>query len=455
MKKIVKLKYEFMIAGVFSLIVGGVLAISLSSLVEELIFKNRDFNELANKRNESVLENLYHFVDTKSQDEQIVYQGLEDFKNNFNSNYGNNAFIVDNNGNVKLTHSNLGIKQIDISAGEGKFISINNQKYVGKNIFKINDDSILVLLYENYIDDDLNVIVFGMILSGFIFIMIVTSRVKYITEISNSLRKIAKGDLTSRVDIKYKNELRTLGEDINYMAEELQREDQEQREFITNISHDLRTPLTTMLGYLKMLDAGTYKNEDELKKYIKITSRKGNNLKTMIDDFFDYAKISSNDIDEEKVLINLNEMILQLISEEEIHLQEKNLSIKVELDNSSIFTYVNPMLIYRAFNNLISNAIKYSKESTEITIKLKLEECEAITYGVLYVANIPRDKITREHTSKLFKRLYKVDKSRNDKGSGLGLVITEEIIKNHNGFVKVDLVEEKIIFSIGLIREVI
>lgn len=444
-----------MIAGVVSLIVGGILAISLSSLVHELIFKNRDFNELANKRNESVLENLYHFVDIKSEDEQKVYQGLKDFKNNSNSDYGNNAFIVDNDGNVKLTHSNLGIKQLNISEGEGKFITINNQKYVGKNILRINEDSILVLLYENYIDDDLNVIVFGMLLSGFIFITIISSRVKYITEVSDSLRKIANGDLTSRVEIKYKNELRTLGEDINYMAGELQREDQEQREFITNISHDLRTPLTTMLGYLKMMDAGAYKNEEELKKYIKITNKKGNNLKIMIDDFFDYAKISSNDIEEESILINLNEMILQLVSEEEIHLQEKNLSIKVELDSSSVFTYGNPILIYRAFNNLLSNAIKYSKESTEIVIRLKFEEYENVTYGILQVENIPRDKITKEHTNKLFKRLYKVDKSRNDRGNGLGLVITEEIIKKHNGFVKVDLINEKIIFSIGIIREVI
>ena len=442
-----------MMAVFIAIVMGGIITFAINGIFGDMIFRNKDLEKLASKRNEEVLNNLFHFVDIKSGDEVKIYKEIKYFMENSNGSQGNNIFIVDNSGKVKLTHSKLGINEIDINQGEGSFIDLIGEKYVGRNIIRINDDNLLVLLSENYIDNELNIILLGAILSGIIFIMLIKSRVEYISNLSKSVRKIAKGNLATRIELKYQNELKTLGEDINYMAGELQREENYQKEFITNISHDLRTPLTTMLGYSKMIEDGNYDNQDELKKYVGIINKKGQNLKLMIDEFFDYSKLSSNDMNIEKVLVNLNEMILQLISEEEVNLQMKNLSIEVELEKSKIFTYADPVLIYRAFENLINNAIKYSKESTVISISLKSENIEGVDYGVLYVENIPNSEITKANIENLFKRLYKVDKSRSNEGSGLGLVITKEIVKLHNGVITARLKDRKIILRLGLIKE--
>ena len=442
-----------MIAIFIAIVIGGIITFAINGIFGDMIFRNKDLEKLASKRNEEVLNNLFHFVDIKSGDEVKIYKEIKYFMENSNGSQGNNIFIVDNSGKVKLTHSKLGINEIDINQGEGSFIDLIGEKYVGRNIIRINDDNLLVLLSENYIDNELNIILLGAILSGIIFIMLIKSRVEYISNLSKSVRKIAKGNLATRIELKYQNELKTLGEDINYMAGELQREENYQKEFITNISHDLRTPLTTMLGYSKMIEDGNYDNQDELKKYVGIINKKGQNLKLMIDEFFDYSKFSSNDMNIEKVLVNLNEMILQLISEEEVNLQMKNLSIEVELEKSKIFTYADPVLIYRAFENLINNAIKYSKESTVISISLKSENIEGINYGILYVENMPDSEITKANIENLFKRLYKVDKSRSNEGSGLGLVITKEIVKLHNGVITARLKDRKIILRLGLIKE--
>ncbi|MBU3228524.1 histidine kinase dimerization/phospho-acceptor domain-containing protein [Clostridium algidicarnis] len=92
------------------------------------------------------------------------------------------------------------------------------------------------------------------------------------------------------------NELTQLAEDINYMAQELMEQDLNQKRFIINISYDLRTPLTTMLGYSKMIEEKSYSNEYELERNVSIVNRKGMHLKTLLEDFFDYAKLSSMDI---------------------------------------------------------------------------------------------------------------------------------------------------------------
>lgn len=248
------------------------------------------------------------------------------------------------------------------------------------------------------------------------------------------------------------DELRDLAQNINYMAEELQKQDINQKEFITNISHDLRTPLTTILGYSKMIERKVYKDEEELNKYVSIINQKGNYLKTMMEDFFDYSRLSSRDLELEKNLINLNEVVLQLLDGEEINFENKDLSLKVLLERKAICTYGDPMLVARAFNNLISNSLKYSKENFKVKIQLKEKNINGVNYGVFTVENTSNQPMKEEAVENLFKRLYKLDKARNDKDSGLGLAITQEIVKLHNGFVEATLCDENIRFSIGLIQ---
>lgn len=262
---------------------------------------------------------------------------------------------------------------------------------------------------------------------------------------------IARGQLSHRIILKYNNELTDLAKDINYMTEEIDKQDKNQREFITNISRDLRMPLTTILGYSKMLEDKVYSSEEELERYISIINKKGNYLKAMIENFFDYAKILSQDIAIEKMNINLNEVIRQLLDDEDEILKEKNLTIEFKETGKSIYTIADPMLIARAIGNLIGNALKYSLPNTIVKIELNKERRNEINYGIFSIENIAKNRISYDDSKNLLNRLYKVNKSRNEEGSGLGLVITKEIITLHDGFIKTDINEDKIKFIVGLI----
>lgn len=441
--------------GIFiSIIVGWILAALIANGYRSIAYNQSKLEKLAIDRNEDKLSVLNYFIDIDSKDEEKIKEGFDIFSNNQDGLERDNIYLVDNNGIIKKYNGKFPIKQIDLTIGEGKHVSYTNIKYTATNIFRVNENTLLVYMYENYLYNDLMMMIIWFLLSGIIFIILVASRVRYIEKIGEAVKEIAKGNLYNRVDIKYKNELTTLGEDINYMARELEFEDMNQRQFITNISHDLRTPLTTILGYSKMIENKVYSTEEELEKYISVINKKGNLLKTMLDDFFDYAKLSSKDIETENTLINLNEMIKQLLDEEEINFKNKNLIINRTIENKKIFIHGDPILIARAFNNLIGNAIKYSKENTIINISVKEESKEGVDYGIVYIENTPRNMLTEENINNFFKRLYKADKSRKEEGSGLGLAITKEIVKAHRGFIDVNLVNGEVLFKIGLIAEV-
>lgn len=450
MKKIVKLKGELILAVCISAISGIIIAFIVSSIYRQITLNDDKLKALANERNNKEIEMIKKQLKIDLKNESIVYANIKRIENILKPSYINRVFVVDNNGYVKLSIGEIGIKQFDLSKGEGVTLIVNDNEFIATNIIKLNEQSYIVYLNENYIYNDMIIFEVSFIAIMIIFLILISGRVKYISDMAKDVRTITIGNLSNRVKLKYKNELTGLAEDINYMAQEIQHKELNQKEFITNISHDLRTPLTTILGYSKMIEQKVYSNEEDLERYISIITKKCNYLNTMMDDFFHYAKLSSSDMELEKVTINLNELVMQLLDGEEINFKKNDLKLDVLLLNKSIYTYGDSIFIARALGNLINNALKYSKNDTVVTTCLKEENINGINYGVFSIENIPNNNISEDVVDNLFKRLYKVDKSRNEEGSGLGLVITQEIIKAHNGFIEVKLVEGRIKFIIGL-----
>lgn len=366
--------------------------------------------------------------------------------------FGYSFYVVEASGTV-VAGSNKGLMAIDknnIIDGKKEY----SKSKADNNIFKITgcdnlkDNYFLYYVYLGYGHDDTDMLANAFI--GFIicFFLLIWGRISYISKIKLSVQTIAEGDLTHRVPLKYKNELMELAEDINFMAAELEKEDRKRSEFLTNISHDLRTPLTTILGYVDMIKKEKYDSKEELDEYINIIEHKGMFLKDMLEDFFEYSKLSSKDIVLNWENLELNELARQVFQEEESEFAEKSLKLKLELPQEPVYINGDADLLSRAVNNLLSNALKYSKENTSVKIKISKEKINNDIYGVFAISNVPKDSISEAEVDNFFERLYKKDQSRQGQGSGLGLSIVKDIAKLHGGIVKGCNEREELIFKL-------
>ena len=448
MKRIIKLRGELILGVCISTVAAVIIALTFNTFYREKTLTEEKLVAMATEKNNHDFDMVKKQLQVSSNNENLVYENMKRLEKIINYSDVDRIFVVDNEGNVKKSTGEIPIRQIDLTYGEGSRIIIRKSKFIATNIIKLNRNSYLVYLNENYIYNDLIVYQVAAITMIVIFLIMISGRVEYISNIANDVRDIAKGDLSKRVAIKYKNELTDLAEDINYMVRELENQDLNEKEFITNISHDLRTPLTTILGYSKMIEQRVYSNEEDLQRYVSIINKKGRYLKSMMDDFFDYTKLSSKDMKLDMIVMNLGELILQLLDGEELNFQKRNLKLDVKLENKVFNIHGDSMLMARALGNLINNALKYSKDNTTVNITLKEQMINETNYGVFQIDNIPKNNISEEQAENLFNRLYKVSKARNEEGSGLGLAITQEIIKAHNGSIKVKLIEGRIRFGI-------
>lgn len=212
--------------------------------------------------------------------------------------------------------------------------------------------------------------------------------------------------------------------------EKLARENEEKKdELIVYLAHDIKTPLTSMIGYLSLLSEIKDMPEEQRNKYIDITLDKSYRLEDLINELFDVARFNSEKIILEKEELNLNLMLEQIIDDFYPVLKELNKKIKFT-PKEEIKLYGDPDKLSRVFNNLIKNAINYSSDDSNIDISAIKDEKNAIIKIINKGKQIPKEKLDR-----IFEKFYRLDSSRTSKtgGSGLGLAIAKEIIELHHG----------------------
>ncbi|QWH17730.1 HAMP domain-containing histidine kinase [Bacillus mycoides] len=269
-----------------------------------------------------------------------------------------------------------------------------------------------------------------------IFLILVRKKIVYLKLISDNVNDIANGKLGLIIEIEGKDELTQLAQNINYMSKELESTFEQERqlertknELITNVSHDLRTPLTSIIGYVDLLKRGQYSCKVQLQEYLETTYLKSQRLKYLIDELFEYTRLS--DIDAK---LNLNEVdlsgLLEQIVGEYIPIFEKeSLIVQKSITEETIPIFMDVEKMIRVYENLFMNAIKYSMKPSELSICLELIGNKAI----LKVSN----KVVKAPVSdpnKLFERFFRGDKARkDDQGNGLGLAISKRIVELHNG----------------------
>ncbi|MBM7868766.1 signal transduction histidine kinase [Clostridium pascui] len=341
-----------------------------------------------------------------------------------------------------------------------------NQKYImrsiGMEVFVANMISILVagIVYLTAF----NITYWNMFISLLwavpvyilVFHLLARRKIKYIKEITTGIQEISKGNLDFKVAERGNDEFKILAKNINKMSVELKnkiederRAEQTKNELITNVSHDLKTPLTTIIGYLTLVKDKNYDSEIAMNNYVERAYLKSLRLKKLIEDLFEYTKITNGVIKVNKTTVNIVELMDQLLGEMSILAKQNNLSFETEYSSHEIYVDVDSDLMARTFENILSNSIKYSYK--ELNSKIFISIIENKGKVNLSFEN-QGDTIPTEVLPLLFERFYRVDKSRNSKvsGSGLGLAIAKSIVELHGGIISAESEANRVKVSVQL-----
>lgn len=286
------------------------------------------------------------------------------------------------------------------------------------------------------------------------FYLLTLPRMKYINKICCGLNTIAKGNLDFRIEKKGKDELSNIAENINHMSAELQNKIDKERELedskqqlITNVAHDIRSPLTSIIGFLELVQNKSYKSEEEMNRFVGISLKKAETMKGLTNDLFMFTKLNNKDLKFNFTTICFNDFIYQMIDEFEPDFEEHFLKFSSEITPEKLFISVDINMFMRAIQNLFSNALKYSLQPSEVKVTLAQENDTAI----FSISNMC-ENVDDLNVDMLFERFYRADKSRfnPDNSSGLGLSITQNIIKKHNGCINAKYDDGIICFSVEM-----
>ncbi|SDZ42957.1 HAMP domain-containing sensor histidine kinase [Bacillus sp. 166amftsu] len=294
----------------------------------------------------------------------------------------------------------------------------------------------------------------GVLVFIFSFFYITKRKMKQIEAMAQGVKEIEKGNLAYRIEKKGEDEIAALTENINNMAEELminiekeRKLEKQKNELITNVSHDLRTPLTSIMGYLRLLRDSKYESKEQHDEYMRIAFAKSEQLKNLIEDLFEYTKLTNENIVLEKQEVCMNELLDQLIEELVPQAEEHGLVFIKKFPEERAYAAVDSEKIVRVFENLLMNAIKYSKDNGEIKVSLERQRRTI----QISVANYS-EEFTREELGNLFERFYKKDQSRSrvTEGSGLGLAIAKSIVELQDGEIRAEYGDGVIQFIVSL-----
>lgn len=290
-----------------------------------------------------------------------------------------------------------------------------------------------------------------------IFLLLVNRRLKYFKYIIKSVKKIDSLEFLSNLEEEGNDEFTELAKSINIMNARLQARLKKEKEIedskyelITSVSHDLKTPLTSIIGYLDLLNNHRYEDEDSRDEYISIVYHKSIRLKELVNELFEYTKLTSNDVKLELHRFNVSALINQLVGESIIDFNDKEIEVVLENPYKELYANIDVKLISRVFENLIKNAEKYSDSHS--TFKIIVESSEE--YIIVHFINKCKG-IKEIDVNKIFERFYRLDNARSSEseGSGLGLTISKKIIELHQGYLDAEKDGENLLLKMKLYKD--
>lgn len=311
------------------------------------------------------------------------------------------------------------------------------------------------------IDDRDLVIILGYVLLGVMvfsvtFLLLQEKTLIYIEKISHAVRDISEGDLNTTVEVIGDDEFSSMAENLNKMVEDIRRLMDKEREaertkneLITNVAHDLRTPLTSIIGYLELLSGKTSAPLplEVQKKYMDIAYGKSKRLEKLIEDLFGFTKLNYGKISMRVSKVDIIKLLGQLLEESYPNFSNKNLSYELQSNVSAKVIMADGNLLARLFDNLINNAIKYGADGKRVLVKV-LASAETVQVSVTNYGYV----IPPEELPLIFDKFYRVEQSRSSHtgGTGLGLAIVKNIVDMHGGDITVKSDLNGTVFTVTL-----
>ena len=299
----------------------------------------------------------------------------------------------------------------------------------------------LGLLSIMVIVDPIFLVVYILLL-GFIGLPIVVVLIKnigYFNQIVNKTNELTVGNLGEDMQVSGTSVLAMLASNINMLKQDVKQSQNEQAkserlktELITNVSHDLRTPLTSIITYTELLKTTNISDEDR-KAYLEIIDRNSKRLKVLIDDLFEVSKMASGNMELTMEKVDLIQLLQQALAEYDETINASSLQFRISYTDMPVYALVDGKKLWRVFDNLIGNVLNYSLENSRVYITVRKLDNQVI----LSFKNISKYELS-ENVDELFERFKRGDASRHTEGSGLGLAIAKSIVDIHGGSLDIE-----------------
>lgn len=427
-----KLIFGFFITIVASFSVAGFVSLRLndqqieSTVEEDLITTNDYVSKVISNIN---IENMDDIIDLYAKSSEMAitcYSSSEGYVAYGNKKY--NPTPEQMMAMFKSTNNELSFKHHNEVLAYGTKNIINGQEYY---IYVQKDTS----GQKSAIANSAILILGCVFLTGsIVFLVIADIIVKPLTRLTNAIKELSNGNYNVRVDNVGQDEISKLNQGFNQMARQLAKQDETRQKFISDISHEFQTPLTSIQGFANILKEEDLPKEQRV-KYANIILYNSKRLSSLAKNMLQLTLLDREEIELELTNYSLVEQMNRVISTQENQAMEKNIEIVFEMPKKEIFIEGDEQRLEQVWTNIISNAIKYTNEGGLITITMKKNskdiEISIEDTGI---------GMSKEVVSHIFERFYREDKARNVEGNGLGLAIVKSIVDLHHG--KIDILSQ-------------
>lgn len=278
------------------------------------------------------------------------------------------------------------------------------------------------------------------ILIGIPVLVFLLSRMSYLNRIIMKTEEMARGVIGNEIEVRGRSPIAEHAANLNGLRDRIKSSHSEQAkserlktELITNVSHDLRTPLTSIITYTDLLKKPNITDEERA-SYIAILDKKSMRLKTLIEDLFEVSKMATGNMELDKRKVDLTQLLQQAIAEHQEDIDKSGLEYRVTIGTKPIMSYVDGQKWWRVLDNLIINTLKYALPNTRVYINLDQVNGEAI----FVIKNIAKYELGND-VNELTERFKRADTSRHTEGSGLGLAIAQSIVDLHGGSLRMEV----------------